>query len=219
MAAVDGLTARKTALAERLSRLASDEQWWPTVARLRCFRGIDTLTALALHLELAGDWRRFRRAPALGSWLGLTPSLQQSGESARSGSITKTGSTLARRLPVEAAWHYIRPPRIGVTLRNRQHGQPDHILQIAKPRSAAPAPRAPPDARPRQAGQRHRRRLRPRTRLLPVGRRHDRPTPRRRSTSSCRNGATVRATAPPSTPSSSRPRSCSGHPIGPSIAP
>jgi transposase len=131
MAAVDGLTARKTQLAERLSRSASDEQWWPTIARLRCFRGIDTLTALALHLELSGDWRRFARAPALGSWLGLTPSLSQSGESARSGSITKTGSTLARRLLVEAAWHYSRPPRIGATLANRQAGQPDHVLQIA----------------------------------------------------------------------------------------
>jgi transposase len=98
---------------------------------LRCFRGIDTLTALALHLELAGDWQRFAHAPALGSWLGLTPSLSQSGESACNGSITRTGSTLARRLLVEAAWHYSRPPRIGATLANRQQGQPDHILQIA----------------------------------------------------------------------------------------
>jgi transposase len=131
IAAVDGLSARKAAIAERLSSLALDERWWPTVARLRCFRGIDTLTALALHLELCGDWQRFARAPALGSWLGLTPSLSQSGESSHQGSITKTGSTLARRLLVEAAWHYSRPPRIGVTLRNRQAGQPDHILQIA----------------------------------------------------------------------------------------
>jgi len=131
MATIDGLSARKVALAERLSRVASDEQWWPTIARLRCFRGIDTLTALALHLELGGDWQRFPRAPALGSWLGLTPSLSQSGASSHSGQITKTGSTLARRLLVEAAWHYSRPPRIGATLANRQHGQPDHVLQIA----------------------------------------------------------------------------------------
>jgi transposase len=32
---------------------------------------------------------------------------------------------------VEAAHHYSRPPRIGVTLRNRQAGQSDHVLQIA----------------------------------------------------------------------------------------
>lgn len=131
VASVDGLTARKAALAERLSRLALDERWWPTVARLRCFRGIDTLTAFALHLELGGDWQRFERAPALGAWLGLTPSLTQSGESSRQGSITKTGSTFARRLLVESAWHYSRKPAIGVTLQNRQQGQPDHVLQVA----------------------------------------------------------------------------------------
>ena len=54
IAATDGISARKAAIAERLSRLAQDEQWWPTVARLRCFRGIDTLTAFALHLSSAG---------------------------------------------------------------------------------------------------------------------------------------------------------------------
>jgi transposase len=131
VASVDGLTARKAALAERLSRLASDEQWWPTVARLRCFRGVDTLTALAVHLELGADWQRFEKAHRVGSWLGLTPSLNQSGESSRQGAITKTGSTLARRLLVESAWHYGRKPRIGATLESRQHGQPEHVLQIA----------------------------------------------------------------------------------------
>jgi transposase len=103
LACVDGLAARKAALAERLSRLAQADEWWSTVARLRSFRGVDTLTAFALHLELGGDWQRFERAPQLAAWLGLTPSLSQSGESSRQGSITKTGSTLARRLLVESA--------------------------------------------------------------------------------------------------------------------
>jgi transposase len=131
LAAVDGLVARRRALDERLSRLAEDERVWPTVARLRAFRGIDTLTALALHLELGGDWQRFPSPRKLSSWLGLVPSLDQSGESRSQGSITKTGSSIARRLLVEAAWHYARGPAIGVTLRNRQAGQPDHVLQIA----------------------------------------------------------------------------------------
>jgi len=130
LAAVDGLVARKQALDERLSRLAVEGEWWPTVARLRCFRGIDTLTALALALEV-GDFRRFRRPAQLASWLGLVPSLEQSGESRVQGAITKTGSSYGRRLLVEAAWHYLREPRIGVTLRNRQQHQPAHVLQIA----------------------------------------------------------------------------------------
>jgi len=52
LACVDAISARKSALAVRLSELALDERWWPTVARLRSFHGIDTLTAFALHLEL-----------------------------------------------------------------------------------------------------------------------------------------------------------------------
>jgi transposase len=131
LAAVDGLVARKDAFDERLSRLAADQRLWPTVARLRAFRGIDTLTALALHLELGGDWQRFPSPRRLFAWLGLTPTLEQSGQSKTQGSITKTGSVYARRLLVEAAWHYTRRPAIGATLRNRQTDQPDHVLAIS----------------------------------------------------------------------------------------
>ena len=104
LAAVDGLAARKAALDERLSRLAREGEWWPTVARLRCFRGIDTLSAFVLCLEI-GDWTRFSRPAKLTGWLGLVPSLDQSGESRRQGAITKTGSGYARRLLLEPAWH------------------------------------------------------------------------------------------------------------------
>ena len=130
LAAVDGLVARRRALDERLSRLAVEGDWWPTVQRLRSFRGLDPLSALVLALEV-GDFARFRSPRQLASWLGLVPSLSQSGESSTQGAITKTGSRYARRLLVEAAWHYGRPPRIGVTLRQRQDGQPAHVLQIA----------------------------------------------------------------------------------------
>jgi transposase len=130
LAAIEGLLARRAALDERLSLLASEPEHWPTVARLRCFRGIETLSALVLHLEI-GDFRRFPRPAQFAAWLGLVPSLHQSGESETRGSITKTGSGFARRILVEAAWHYLRAPRIGVALGERQCGQPDHILQIA----------------------------------------------------------------------------------------
>ena len=130
LAAIDGLLARRAALDERLSLLATEPEHWPTVARLRCFRGIETLSALVLQLEV-GDFARFQRPGQLAAWLGLVPSLHQSGESETRGPITKTGSGFARRILVEAAWQYLREPRIGVTLANRQSGQPDHVLQIA----------------------------------------------------------------------------------------
>lgn len=130
LAAVDGLVARKAALDERLSRLAREGEWWPTVARLRCFRGVDTLTAFVLCLEI-GDFARFARPAKLASWLGLVPSLDQSGEGRRQGAITKTGSGYARRLLVEAAWHYLPRPSAGPAIAERRVGQPEHVIQIA----------------------------------------------------------------------------------------
>jgi transposase len=130
LASVDGLMARRVVLEQHLSQVATSPELWPTVARLRAFRGIDTLTALGLVTEI-GDFHRFDRAPALSAWLGLVPSLQQSGETLTRGAITKTGSRHARRLLVESSWHYLRPPRVGQPLRSRQDGQPAEILQIA----------------------------------------------------------------------------------------
>jgi transposase len=130
LAACDGLSARREALDERLSHIVTDPEFWPTVRRLRAFRGIDTLSALIIALEVA-DFTRFSRATQLGSWLGLVPSREQSGESDVYGSITKTGSKYARRILVEAAWHYAREPRVGRTLYERQEGLPDHVVQIA----------------------------------------------------------------------------------------
>jgi transposase len=130
LAACDGLIARKHALDERLSWIALDPEFWPLVRRFRAFRGLDTLSALIMVLEV-GNFERFPRAVQLGSWLGLVPSREQSGESDRHGPITKTGSKYARRILVEAAWHYTRRPSIGQKLFERQDGLPDHILQIA----------------------------------------------------------------------------------------
>ena len=115
LAACDGLTARRTVLDERLSHVATDPEFWPIVRRLRAFRGIDTLSALIIVLEVS-DFTRFSRAVQLGSWLGLVPSREQSGETDRHGSITKTGSRYARRILVEAAG--ITPARPGSARRS-----------------------------------------------------------------------------------------------------
>jgi transposase len=65
------------------------------------------------------------------NYLGLVPSEDSSGERRRQGQITKTGSRHARRLLVEAAWHYRRPPAKGQALKRRQAGQPAHVLALS----------------------------------------------------------------------------------------
>jgi transposase len=65
------------------------------------------------------------------SYLGLVPSENSTGEQRRLGAITKTGSGHARRLLIEAAWHYRKRPAIGTTLAARHHGQSAHAIAIA----------------------------------------------------------------------------------------
>jgi transposase len=119
---------------DRLDRLLLEQSvqgpWAPTVARLRCLRGVNTLTAVGLIAEI-GDITAFRHPKQLASYLGLVPSERSSGERRRQGSITKAGSSHARRLLIEAAWHYRRPPRVSLTLKRRQDGQPPAAIDAA----------------------------------------------------------------------------------------
>jgi transposase len=112
---------RRDALDTAITELAATPPYVDVVERLVCLRGVSTLTAFALTVEL-GDWGRFR-PESLGPFLGLTPSENSSGERRRQGAITKTGNTHARRLLVEAAWHQRRPPRLSVTLERRRTGK------------------------------------------------------------------------------------------------
>ena len=114
--------ARRDALDRAIVELAGEPPFAETVGRLCCLRGVGTLTALALTVEL-GDWSRFR-PESLGPFLGLTPSESSTGERRQLGSITKTGNTHARRLLVEAAWQQRRPLRESATLTQRRQGQP-----------------------------------------------------------------------------------------------
>jgi transposase len=108
---------RRDRLDEKITVMAADCEFTSMVHRLACLRGISTLTAFALAVEV-GDWDRFTGA-SIGAYLGLVPSEHSSGQSRSRGPITKTGNTHARRLLVEAAWHHRKPYRPGVILRRR----------------------------------------------------------------------------------------------------
>ena len=124
------LLARRDRLDKLLLEQSTEGSWAPTVARLRCLRGVDTLTAVGLVAEI-GDITAFKHPKQLASFLGLVPSEHSSGTKRRQGAITKAGSAHARRLLVEAAWQYRRPPRVSETLKRRQAGQPTGAIDAA----------------------------------------------------------------------------------------
>jgi transposase len=114
--------SRRDTLDKAIVELAASEPYVDVVERLVCLRGVSTLTAFALTVEL-GDWHRFR-PESLGPFLGLTPSESSSGQRRQQGAITKTGNSHARRLLIEAAWHQRSAPRLSVTLERRRTGKP-----------------------------------------------------------------------------------------------
>jgi transposase len=128
--AINHLEARLIELDSRLTEIAQAEPYREPIGWLRCFRGIDTLTAILMLAELH-DFRRFQSPRALMAYVGLVPGEDSSGEKHRRGRITRTGNALVRRVLVETAWHYQHRPRVGVALTRRRQGQPSHVVAIA----------------------------------------------------------------------------------------
>src|SRR5918997_1179958 len=109
-----------------------------SVARLMTIPGIDMVVALALVAAI-GDVQRFEAPEKLVSYLGLNPSLRQSGPGpAHHGRITKQGRGHARGMLVEAAWAAARAPgplRAFFLRVSSRRGQ--HVAAVATARKLA----------------------------------------------------------------------------------
>jgi transposase len=90
---VDEALARLETVDAELRELLTIEPLRTRVVRLRCFRGIDDLTALTIAAEL-GDARRFPSASCVMAFTGLVPSEHSSGTKHARGAITKTGNAI-----------------------------------------------------------------------------------------------------------------------------
>ena len=130
LAAVHALVQRRATLDAAIGELVPDSPYAATMPVLRCFRGIDTLSAAGLCAEV-GDFARFAHPRLLAGFLGIVPSEYTSDDTRRLGAITKAGPSHARRLLVEAAHHYRRRPHVGVTLQRRQAGADPRVCAVA----------------------------------------------------------------------------------------
>ena len=71
--AVDALVHRREQLEREIIALLPGSPWSVQSSRLRCMRGLDTLSAVGLCAEV-GDFASFRKPAQLMSYLGLVPS-------------------------------------------------------------------------------------------------------------------------------------------------
>jgi transposase len=118
---IDYLDERVARLDRLLRPLAREDERACLVATIP---GIGPVLALTI-VSVIGEISRFGSAAQLVGYSGLVPRVHQSGESSRTGRLSKAGSPLLRWAAVEAAQHAWRPQnpwhRLYVDVR-RRHG-------------------------------------------------------------------------------------------------
>lgn len=127
---VEAATERVRRLDQALVEAAQQAPYAEPVGWLRCYRGVDTVTAMTVAAELFGV-ERFRTARELMSYLGMTPSENSSGEQTRRGGITKAGNAHVRRVLIQAAWSQRHRPVVSAALRRRREDQPEWVVRHA----------------------------------------------------------------------------------------
>jgi transposase len=128
---VEHLLDRRARLEREIERIAKTKPYAVAVSKLSCLRGISVLSAMALLTEIH-DFRRFDTPRKLMAYVGLVPSEYSSGGKERRGAITKTGSSHARRILVEAAWSYRHRPAFGPRAVQALRDQPREIVDYAR---------------------------------------------------------------------------------------
>ena len=122
LAVIDDLDAQLLLLEQELRPHARQD---PRVRLLMTIPGIAELLGLTIASEI-GDISRFPTAKQLVGYSGLTPTIKQSGQSSRTGRISKAGPDTLRWAAVEAAQHGWRPSnpwhRLYTDTKNR-HGK------------------------------------------------------------------------------------------------
>jgi transposase len=107
LAAIDALN---TSIADADEAVATVANTDPVMKRLQTVDGVGPIVA-ATYVQAVRDAKRFRSGRQVGAYLGLIPSLYQSGDTHRKGRITKQGNRQARYALTMAAKSLMRTKR------------------------------------------------------------------------------------------------------------
>jgi transposase len=127
---IENVEERIKRIEDEIKKVAESPRYAEAVKKLRAFKGIDYITALALICEI-GDFTRFGSADKFMAYLGLVPSEYSSGKKRKQGGITKTGNSHLRKLLTEASQHYAKTSRVGKRLAARRVGMSETVITYA----------------------------------------------------------------------------------------
>ena len=121
--AVEETSERLKDLSTQVEELAQNPAYKTPVSYLRCFKGINTLAAVTLMVEVQ-EFRRFHKASSFMEFTGLTSSGYSSGGKKRQGGISKSGNTHLRRILVECSWSQRYPAKPSKATKDRREECP-----------------------------------------------------------------------------------------------
>ncbi len=96
---IEMINEKREETQERIEELAGDD---PAIQLVMSMPGMAHFNSTGFMAEV-GDIRRFQGGDKLASYFGLTPSIYQSGETCRTGHITKRGTSHGRWIMIQAA--------------------------------------------------------------------------------------------------------------------
>ncbi len=115
---------------EQIVQFSKNPEYKRKAETLCCFRGIDTLSAMTLIIEI-GDIRRFATPRKLSSYAGFDVREYSSGGKERKFNISKLGNKQIRTTVVEACQQLDYSYRISRRLKNAREGQLKQVVDIA----------------------------------------------------------------------------------------
>jgi transposase len=108
LARLDVIKQQLLQLDRQVRKLSQTQRYKAPCAALRQLPGVGLLTAMVFLTEM-GDLTRFPNRRTVGSYLGLTPAADESGEASdRKGHITRQGPSRVRKMLCQAAWAAVR---------------------------------------------------------------------------------------------------------------
>lgn len=128
----DHLIDKIERLQENIENRTQDERYEQPVAELCCLKGVNTLTALTIQVEIS-DFSSFPTANSFAAYLGMIPMEHSSADNRNTGGITKQGNRTVRKALVESAQCIVRG-KIGYkgkAVKVRQKGQDSQVIAYA----------------------------------------------------------------------------------------
>jgi transposase len=127
---LDQLNEQIKLYSEKIEGLAESERYREPIMALKCYRGIDTLIAMTLAVEL-GDISRFKHPKQLCSYSGMELIEYSSGGHDRRYRMSKMGNRHIRTAIIEACQLASSLPHVSKKLKERRKEAKKEYIEIA----------------------------------------------------------------------------------------